>query len=198
MTIKNFHNRMRLMITRETAVMGLGIHSSSDYDWTRPVWKDIIPVSALDTGELLDHIPQGVWSAPKPYHWLDFAERMQEKTDGLIVPWVKFLNNAEKGYELAQKIINEKIIEIDGYASTMFLHFMEISRYMGKKDIKEKLSLLKSVKRGFLGLLSKETKQKLGETQTDERPTEEDILNTRKFVSIVERIPRPIRGLWHP
>lgn len=143
-------------------------------------------LAMLDTGEMFDQIPQkGPWQLPSPYHnSKDSTTRMladglqkgyQTQWDDLLGDWVRYLDHAEEGFNIAQRAAKEHIVSGDSNDLTAYLYFE-------RSGIDVTLDNIHSVRRAFVALLSPKAREALKTKASKKGPTEQDIQNARTVV----------------
>lgn len=149
------------------------------------------------TAELIAKIPEGEWSIPEEYasEHIDKVWRFKnlswtERVDQVLSPWVVFINHAtetekflRKSYESMEK--GEGMI-VNG--DTLGLERLDDYRSVTSNRVSDEqvLDHLKSLRRGFITLLSKPARKELGVKRLP-KVKPEDMENVRHFVNMFNR-----------
>ena len=159
------------------------------------------------TFELIDKIPKGEWTIPETYKsehtertWpLDWSSKENsfiktppsrldwvERTDKMLIPWVVFIDKValrEKFYKKNEEM-EGAIVDGDTISDSMHEDYRSVT--YARVDKKQVSKHLKSLRRGFITLLSKSARKEQGVKRLP-KVKPEDMENVRHLVDMFNR-----------
>ena len=144
-------------------------HEAGDFPFT----KDYSPfVATANTAMLFRHIPKtGTWGLPVP---LDLGS-IRDVWDEDFKDWIHYLDDAKRGFDIAQKVASGK--GISGAKSDFHAYL-----YLKESGVEVSDKIINSMRRVFLSLMSEQGRQKNNFEEPDGVPNQEDIRVTRVVV----------------
>ena len=153
----------------------------SPYDY-KDIFRDRYygpDVDFEETFKLIGKIPEGEWAVPEPYK--------SEDADKILTRWVVFIDRVttcEEDYRINEKRMKEgKGIIVDGDTQKHKLHNDYRSVTSARVKKRQVLKHLKSVRKGFITLLSKSARKELGVKRLP-KVKPEDIENVKHLVDM--------------
>ncbi len=158
--------------------------------------RESLCLPLLDTEEIISHMPEGKWIIPQePYTFLeridendlDFIksykrEFFQRNCREIIAKWVLYLDKAEKGRQIIERVIDEGMLtpDLQGIGAFNFFHNALKTKLIENEET-DTQDTINSCRNAFLYLLTTEEAEKLGHNKP-ESLTEKEIDNARFLV----------------
>jgi len=175
-------------------------------DFNNKLYDEDLPLPIFCTEEIMSHMPDGKWQIPQePYTVLHKIfkddssttkirkrESFQANCREVITKWVIYLDSVEKGWQIFEKAVNEKIQSVDIPSTQAFISFYNIMKQRpienAETDVQETVN---SCRNAFLCLLTTEEAEKMGYDKP-KTSTEKDIKNAMFLVEGIARRHRTI------
>ena len=179
----------------------MGIETTEKNHWPDPFEDDeglrewyVGPSDEIEaTAEFINKIPESEWSIPEEYasDEIDKAWRFEnlgwrERVDEMLSPWVIFIDHVSETEKFLRKSVEGEGLVVSG--DTLGLKRLDDYRSVTSNKINDEqvLDHLKSLRRGFVSLLSLEAMRELEIERVPEiRP--EDTENVRHLVEMFNR-----------